>query len=57
MSRETWTDAMLLRALAMRDAGMTAAQVGRELGVTRAAVCRVLKRLDEDYRLSNVGDA
>lgn len=57
MSRETWTDAMLLRALVMRDAGMTAAQVGRELGVTRAAVCRVLKRLDEDYRLSNVGDA
>lgn len=45
-----WTDAKLLRALALRDAGYSAAAIGLELGASRASVCGVLKRIRDDER-------
>ena len=41
-----WTDQMILDALHMRDhRGMSAAQIGKALGVSRSAVLGILKRV------------
>ena len=48
-SRQVWTDQMMLDALHMRDdLSMSAAKIGKALGVSRAAVCGMFKRISDD---------
>ncbi|WP_353429279.1 hypothetical protein [Paracoccus denitrificans] len=48
-SRQVWTDQMMLDALHMRDdLSMSAAKIGKSLGVSRAAVCGMFKRISDD---------
>jgi transcriptional regulator len=48
----TWTDQMMLDALAMRDRGMSADKIGRVLKVSRSAVLGMFKRVADDLAAS-----
>lgn len=54
----SWTDAEMLDALAMRDLGMSMANIAGKLGRSRASVCGVLKRIsDDDAAAESPGEA
>lgn len=50
-----WSDADMLRALQMADAGISATQIGAVLGRSRSAVCGILKRIADDLAASEAG--
>lgn len=50
MKQAPWSDADMLHALALRDEGKTAAEIGRAINRSRASVCGVLKRIADDER-------
>lgn len=47
-AKPRWTEQMMLDALSMRDAGVSMAQIACRLGVSRSAVCGILKRIADD---------
>jgi hypothetical protein len=47
-----WADWEIKAALEQRDAGKTSAQIAAALGRTRAAVCGLFKRVDDELRRS-----
>lgn len=50
MIQQHWTDAEMLRALRLRDEGMTNRQIGAAIGRSQIAVERKLARIDADSR-------
>ncbi|MFN3646261.1 MAG: hypothetical protein ACK4S2_07065 [Gemmobacter sp.] len=51
-ARQPWTDAEMLRALALRDAGMSAARIAARIGRTRKAVLRLFERIEAELAQS-----
>jgi hypothetical protein len=51
-----WSDDEMLQALALRDEGLTLAQIGERMGRGRSAVGGVLGRIDRELHDSEHGD-
>lgn len=45
---QVWTDARMLQALGLRDAGFSATEIAARMGTSRAAVLGIFKRIADD---------
>ncbi|MCB5411499.1 helix-turn-helix domain-containing protein [Pseudogemmobacter faecipullorum] len=52
--RSFWTDAEMLRALALRDSGLSCGQIADRLGRSRNSLAGVLHRIDHELAQSEV---